>query len=175
MPRTRQRRRTRTTVRSAAVQTANATPLALTKITIINLSRLQAGADRHDARLLRYASGQDHGQATEPETGDTQEQTRVGDRLQRDSGGGAASIFILVRRILLEPNSAGIHSNNLQTAGVMPNMVEFLSRMPGRLVVEIRKGLVRLQSVCSSRPACSDFTGRFNEWITTMRARRSAL
>ena len=89
------------------------------------------------------------------ETGETQEQTLVEmydfsslpvEALDLNIHIGEASYWSRILQVST--------LNNLQTAGVMPNMVEFLSRMPEGSV-RIRKVWSRLQSACSSRRACS--------------------
>jgi len=81
-------------------------------------------------------------EVTDPETGDTQEQTLVEmydfstlpvEALDLNIHIGEASYWSRILQVST--------LNNLQTAGVMPNMVEFLSRMPEGSVKD-QEGLV---------------------------------
>ena len=96
-------------------------------------------------------------EATDPETGDTQEQTRVEmfdfgaipvEALDLNIHIGEASYWSRILQVST--------LNNLQTAGVMPNMVEFLSRMPEGSVKD-QEGLVeaakRVQQQASMQQA----------------------
>lgn len=141
-----------------AVQTANAAPLALTKIAyyqfVEDYERVLIDM-MHAYYGMRQVKITD--EATDPETGDTQEQTRVEmfdfgslsvEALDLNIHIGEASYWSRILQIST--------LNNLQTAGVMPNMVEFLSRMPEGSVKD-QEGLVeaakRVQQQASMQQA----------------------
>lgn len=141
-----------------AVQTANAAPLALTKIAyfqfVEDYERVLIDM-MHAYYGMRQVKITD--EATDPETGDTQEQTRVEmfdfgaipvEALDLNIHIGEASYWSRILQVST--------LNNLQSAGVMPNMVEFLSRMPEGSVKD-QEGLVeaakRVQQQASMQQA----------------------
>ena len=125
-----------------AVQTANAAPLALTKIAYYQFVE---DYERVLIDMMHAYYGMRQVKITDEvtdETGETQEQTLVEmydfstlpvEALDLNIHIGEASYWSRILQVST--------LNNLQKAGVMPNMVEFLSRMPEGSVKD-QEGLV---------------------------------
>ena len=140
-----------------AVQTANAAPLALTKIAYYQFVE---DYERVLIDMMHAYYGMRQVKITDEmtdETGETQEQTFVEmydfstlpvEALDLNIHIGEASYWSRILQVST--------LNNLQTAGVMPNMVEFLSRMPEGSVKD-QEGLVeaakRVQQQASMQQA----------------------